>query len=200
VQLDVTLNELTPVLNLAQASLPEAAVIGGIRKNVVVLYEPTIVVGAETRVIIDSNTGTYRVKTNSDLESFALSYGDGPNQTLDLDLTDYRALRIDIISSATLSEASIGLRSGDGEPQHKWVFLTVTVPASDAPYSLIVPFSGLVRAVDLSDIDFIELAGGGLGGFDLVLGGIFFVPEPSTTTLLITAVLTLLTPRRFRRH
>jgi len=61
----------------------------------------------------------------------------------------------------------------------------------------MIPFSSFFDLVDFSDIDFIELNVGSINGFDLILDGIFVVPEPNTAVLLIVASVAMIT-RRWR--
>jgi len=152
----------------------------------------------------ESAAGTFRITTNAPLEGYSLDYGFGPEHALDLDLSAYNAFRIDVISASAPGIISFSLHSGDNEaPRQTSGFQILTLPASDSPYSLLVPFDGFPRDVDYSDIDFISISGNGggpNGQYDLILGGIFAVPEPSTAALMLAASVTLFSRRRFRRR
>jgi len=204
--LDTTLTPANRSLILNQEGLPEAAVLAGIRRHVTVLDSP-LISGSEARVLIVTVQETYSVTTNANLEAYNLIYGlrtlaEGTaDQALNLDLTSFSGFRIDVVSSQLLAEATISFRSGVNEEgisasAHDIILL----PASNTSYSVFLPFTPFLHSrVDFSDIDSITLSGDAPTGFDITIGGIFVVPEPSTAMLLVAASIAVMECRWRRR-
>jgi len=190
--LDVTLTPANRSLFLDQEGLPETAVLGGVRRNGTVIDSP-LIPGSEARVLVDTVQETYRVSTNANLEAYNLTYGGSGNDALNLDLASFSEMRIDVVSSQLLSEAFVTFLSGvNEEGRSSSAHDIISLPASTTSYSVFVSFTPSLRSrVDFSDIDIIEFTGRAPAGFDITLGGIFVVPEPNSTMLLIACVVTM---------
>ncbi len=201
--LDVTLTAASPSLNQSQEVLPESAVLGGIRRHVTVIDSP-LNPNSEAKILIDTGDETYRVTTNANLEAYTLSYGlrtlaeGSADQALDLDLTGFAGLRFDVIASQLSDIATVSFRSGVNEGTIKSAFDIVSLPMSNTAYSVFVPFTTFfLSRIDITDVDSITLASSVPAGFDITLDGIFIVPEPNTSVLLMLAsVLTMVDRQR----
>ncbi len=193
--LDVTLNETNQSFFEAQEGLPEESVVGRIRNHATVLNGP-YVLGTEARIVVDDVVGTYRMSANASLETNVLRYGSGQDYALNLDLSSYGAFRIDVILSS-IGIVRILLASGTDEIEYNGIsdMIQASIPARDTPYTLILPFSGYGRDIDFSDIDFIKFE----VGFNGTLDGIFVVPEPGTSLLVLLTLGVITNTRRRRR-
>jgi hypothetical protein len=196
--LDVTITESIPYYIGAQEDLPEEAVIGRVRTHKTALEGP-FDSGTGARIYIDTIAETYRFSTSVNMEANGMSYGFGygPDDPLNLDLSEYNSFRLDVISLSLTGIVSITMTSGVNEDRLSHDFHRTTIPATNTPYSLVIPFSAFLAGIDFSDIDAIRLGSGGPAGFDLTLGGIYVVPEPTSSVLSLFAFgFTVCTMRR----
>lgn len=172
-----------------QNGLPESRVAGGVRR-VIASVDGTVGPGIGANAALDTEEKTFTIATSSVsvIEGFHLEYGWGLGNDLNLDLTAFDAFRIDVVSySGPMFEAGF---------HFDWGSQLLTVAENTVPFSFLVPFAPWTAPdrlipLDFGDIDFVRFSGQLPPGAELVLGGIFAVPEPTTVLLLFTGILAI---------
>ena len=190
---ELIITEAHPFLSFDQKGLLDTAVAGGIRRHLIGFNHP-IAPKSDARIVVDTDALTWRVTTNASLEPYRLTYGrrtigEGPpGEDLNLDLSGFSAFRFDVGMATIPAEINFTAVSSLSDPSRKSKSAQLTLPASETPYSFVVPFSVFSPEVDFSDLDGFRLSSLAPPGLDLELRGIFIVPEPSGGVLLLVAI------------